>query len=53
DDMVAKACRIAHREGFALPNQRVIITAGVPLGVSGATNLLRMAFVGEDDFEGV
>ena len=47
DDMVAKACRIAYQEGFALPGQRIIISAGVPLGTPGATNLLRIAFVGD------
>jgi pyruvate kinase len=31
DDMVERACRIAYREGFAAPGQRVIIAAGVPL----------------------
>ncbi|ODS03105.1 pyruvate kinase [Methyloceanibacter marginalis] len=45
DDMVAKACRIAYQEEFALPGQQVIISAGVPLGKSGATNLLRIAEV--------
>ena len=48
DDMVDKACRIAYQEGFADPGQRVIITAGVPLGTPGATNMLRIAFVGDD-----
>ena len=48
DDMVDRACRIAFQEGFAQSGQRVIITAGVPLGTPGATNLLRIAFVGED-----
>jgi pyruvate kinase len=48
DDMVAKACRIAYQEGFAVPGQRVIISAGVPLGTPGATNMLRIAFVGDD-----
>jgi len=48
DDMVAKACRIASQEGFALPGQRVIISAGVPLGTPGATNMLRIATVGEE-----
>jgi pyruvate kinase len=52
DDMVAKACRIAYQEGFALPGQRVIISAGVPLGTPGATNMLRIAFVGEESPEG-
>jgi len=48
DDMVAKACRIAYQEGFALPGQRIIISAGVPLGTPGATNMLRIAFVGDE-----
>ncbi|MEX0841775.1 MAG: pyruvate kinase, partial [Xanthobacteraceae bacterium] len=29
DDMVERACRIAFREGFAKPGQRVIVVAGV------------------------
>jgi pyruvate kinase len=52
DDMVAKACRIAYQEGFALPGQRVIISAGVPLGTPGATNMLRIAVVGEESPKG-
>jgi pyruvate kinase len=46
--MVAKACRIAYQEGFAVLGQRVIISAGVPLGTPGATNMLRIAVVRED-----
>ena len=53
DDMVAKACRIADREGFAKPGESVIISAGVPLGTPGATNMLRIAVVGDDGFEDV
>ncbi len=45
DDMVDKACRIACQEEFAHPGERVIITAGVPLGTPGATNMIRVAFV--------
>ena len=47
DDMVDRACRLAFRDGFARPGQRVIIVAGVPLGTPGATNMLRIAFVGD------
>ncbi len=47
DDMVDRACRIAFQEGIATPGQRIIISAGVPLGTPGATNMLRIAFVGE------
>jgi pyruvate kinase len=48
DDMVDRACRIAFRDGFSNPGQRVIIVAGVPLGTPGATNMVRIAFVGAD-----
>ena len=48
DDMVAKACRIAYQEGYAKLGQRVIVSAGVPLGTPGATNMLRVAFVGDE-----
>jgi len=44
-DMVQKAVRIAHREGIAQPGQRVVITAGIPFGTPGATNVLRIAWV--------
>jgi pyruvate kinase len=48
DDMVNRASRIAFREGFAKAGERVIVVAGVPLGTPGATNMLRLAFVGVD-----
>ncbi|HEY1795818.1 MAG TPA: pyruvate kinase [Stellaceae bacterium] len=44
-DMVQKAVRAAHREGMAKPGQRLVITAGVPFGTPGATNILRIAWV--------
>ena len=46
DDMVDRAGRIAFRDGFAKAGQRVIIVAGVPLGTPGATNMVRIAYVG-------
>jgi pyruvate kinase len=48
DDMVERACRLAFRDGFAKAGRRVIIVAGVPLGTPGATNMIRIAFVGSD-----
>ena len=53
DEMVDRACSIAAAEGFATPLQRVIITAGVPFGTPGATNLLRIAFIGPDGKTGI
>ena len=48
DDMVDKACRYAYQHGFAKPGERLVITAGVPFGTPGTTNLLRIAWVGRD-----
>ena len=44
-DMVQKAARIAHQEAIAEPGQRIVVTAGVPFGTPGATNILRIAWV--------
>ena len=44
-DMVLKAGRLAKKEKFAKKGDRVVITAGVPFGQSGATNVLRIASV--------
>jgi pyruvate kinase len=45
-DMVQRACRITFAEGFAKAGDRIVITAGVPFGTPGATNILRIAWVG-------
>lgn len=49
DDMVDIATHQARIDGFADPGDRVIITAGVPFGTPGKTNLLRIARVGVQD----
>jgi pyruvate kinase len=46
DDVVDRSTQLAYEEGFAKPGERIVITAGVPLGMSGSTNLLRVAFIG-------
>jgi len=45
DDVAERACQIAFAQGFAKPGERVVITAGLPLGTPGATNMMRVAFV--------
>jgi len=45
EDMVDHACGVARDAGFAEPGQRIIVTAGVPLGTPGATNMLRITYV--------
>ncbi len=49
DDMVKRASLIARQEGFAVAGERIVITAGVPLGTTGATNMLRVAFVTDEN----
>ena len=48
DDMARRACKFASREGFAEEGNRIIIVAGVPFGTPGATNMVRIAFVGTE-----
>jgi pyruvate kinase len=45
NDMVQKAVRTAYREEIAGSGQRVVITAGVPFGTPGSTNVLRIAWI--------
>jgi pyruvate kinase len=45
EEMVDKACRFAKAGGLAQAGGRVVITAGVPFGTPGATNVLRLAWV--------
>jgi pyruvate kinase len=45
NDMVQRAVRIAQRETIAGPGQRLVVTAGVPFGTPGSTNILRIAWV--------
>ena len=41
-DMVDKACRLALHEGLAETGERLVVTAGVPFGTPGSTNVLRI-----------
>ncbi|MCB2100859.1 MAG: pyruvate kinase, partial [Rhodobacterales bacterium] len=43
--MVRESTRVALREGLANPGDRLVITAGVPFGTPGATNILRIAWI--------
>jgi pyruvate kinase len=43
--MVEHACRCAREEGFAQPGQTILISAGMPFGTPGSTNLLRIVQV--------
>ena len=37
----------ARRKGYAKPGDIVVITSGIPLGISGTTNMLKVQYVEE------
>ncbi|MBL4618265.1 MAG: pyruvate kinase [Robiginitomaculum sp.] len=45
DDMVTKAVEAVKREGVAKQGDRIVVTAGIPFGSPGKTNLIRIARV--------
>ena len=45
DEMVREACRHAAEQGFGSAGDRLVVTAGMPFGTPGATNLLRIAWI--------
>jgi pyruvate kinase len=45
DEMVVRACQKALEEGIAESGTSLVVTAGMPFGTPGATNLLRIAWV--------
>lgn len=50
-EMVNVAMDKAREQGFARDGERVVITAGVPFGRSGTTNILRVAVLGSGEAE--
>jgi pyruvate kinase len=45
DDMADKATRSARSSGLVRPGDRVVLVAGVPVGMSGQTNLVKVEVV--------
>ncbi|HEY6011994.1 MAG TPA: pyruvate kinase [Nitrospirota bacterium] len=47
DDMITSVERIMLRKRLARPRDLILITAGVPIGVAGSTNMLKVHRLGE------
>ena len=47
DDMITSVERIMLKKKLAKQNDLIIITAGVPIGVAGSTNMMKIHRVGE------
>ena len=45
EDLFDEAVRAAEKEGYIKKGDKVVLTAGVPLGVSGRTNMIRVVEV--------
>jgi pyruvate kinase len=45
-ELFAAASRLAKEQGLAKPGDLIVITGGVPVGVAGTTNLLKVEEVG-------
>ena len=45
DEVTANACRVARDQEFAKKGEVIAITAGMPFGVAGNTNLLKLATI--------
>jgi pyruvate kinase len=48
DDLLHQALARARETGLVKNGDRVVITAGLPLGVSGNTNMIKVQIVGEE-----
>lgn len=48
DEMVSITVRAAHDKGLAQRGDRLVIIAGVPFGIDGQTNLIKIHTVGEE-----
>ena len=51
EEMVGKSKRMALRHGLAKAGERILVTAGVPFGVPGSTNVVHVARLIGDELE--
>lgn len=49
EEMVGKAKKFAKRTKLAEDGDRIVITAGVPFGTTGATNVIHIAWINKND----
>ena len=53
DDLIDNSIEASKNEGFIHDGELVVITAGVPTGVSGTTNLIKVHVVSEEICQGI
>lgn len=45
DDMIERAKRITVEMGFAKRGEKIVLTAGLPIGIAGNTNIIKIALI--------
>jgi pyruvate kinase len=45
DDMIERAKRITVKMGFAKRGEKIVLTAGLPIGIAGNTNIIKIALI--------
>ena len=53
DDLIDNSIEASKNEGFIHDGELVVVTAGVPTGVSGTTNLIKVHVVSEEICQGI
>ena len=53
DELISKSVETAQSAGIIKPGDMVVVTAGVPVGVSGTTNMIKVHLVGNSLVSGV
>ena len=53
DEMISMSVETAEQAGLVHPGEMVVVTAGVPVGVSGTTNMIKVHLVGNSLLSGV
>jgi len=51
--VIAAATATVRHKGYAKDGEWIIVTVGVPFGKAGTTNTLRLAKIGQDDFDSI
>ena len=53
DELISMSVDVAEKAGLIYSGDRVVVTAGVPVGVSGTTNMIKVHMVGDALLAGV
>lgn len=53
DDAIENACALAKENGYVQDGELVVLTAGVPIGLSGTTNMIKVHLIGSSLQSGV